>query len=134
MAEPSTFQDGGCMCGAVRYRLTGPFTYSAHCHCRSCQKALGAGYATFSAVTPENFEIIKGDMAVYNSSPGVYRGFCKTCGTSLSYWGDAWTDYAILSATLDDPATATPTRNVFTSHKQPWIALDETLKESPEFP
>jgi len=85
-------------------------------------------------VAPKNFEVLGGELAVYNSSPGVYRGFCSTCGTSLSYWGNAWTDYAILSSTLDNPAAAKPTRNVFTSHKQPWVALDGDLKNSPEFP
>ncbi|MGI9374164.1 MAG: GFA family protein, partial [Hyphomicrobiales bacterium] len=65
---------------------------------------------------------------------GVRRGFCNKCGTSLSYAGDDWTDIAILSATLDDPSAAAPTRNVFTKHKQPWVVLDDALKESPEFP
>lgn len=134
MTETSEVNEGGCMCGAVRYRLHGPFTYSAHCHCRSCQRAVGAGYVTYSAVPPENFEIIKGEMAIYHSSPGVNRGFCSKCGTSLSYSGDDWTDYAIMSATLDHPSTAVPTSNVFTSEKQRWVALDESLKKFHEFP
>jgi len=126
--------DGGCMCGAVRYRLHGPFTYSAHCHCRSCQHAVGAGYATFSAVAPENFEIISGNLTIYESSPGVRRGFCNRCGTSLSYAGDDWTDFAILSATLDDPSAAVPTTNVYLDHKQPWVALNENLRGYGTFP
>ena len=134
MVQAEEVHDGGCMCGAVRYRLHGPFTYSAHCHCRSCQRAVGAGYATFSAVAPENFEIIEGTLSIYESSPGVRRGFCNVCGTSLSYAGDDWTDMAIMSATLDEPSAANPTRNVFTKHKQPWVALDGALKESYEFP
>ena len=134
MSVTAAVHEGGCMCGAVRYRLHGPFTYSAHCHCRSCQQAVGAGFVTYSAVQPENFEIIKGEMAVYHSSPGVNRGFCSKCGTSLSYSGDDWTDYAIMSATLDDPGAAVPTSNVFTSDKQPWVALDESLKKFHKFP
>ncbi|MGI9353859.1 MAG: GFA family protein [Rhizobiaceae bacterium] len=134
MAEGDTINEGGCMCGAVRFRLHGPFTYSAHCHCRSCQRAVGAGYATYSAVEPENFEIIKGDMTIYHSSPGVRRGFCSQCGTSLSYSGDDWTDYAIMSATLDDPSAAMPTSNAYTKDRLPWVALDESLKNYHEFP
>ncbi len=126
--------EGGCMCGAVRYRLTQPFTYSAHCHCRSCQRAVGAGYVTYTGIAPENFEIIKGEMTIYNSSPGVNRGFCKACGTSLSYSGDDWTDYAIMTATLDDPSVAKPSADVYTSEKQPWVTLDSSLKSYPEFP
>jgi hypothetical protein len=122
------------MCGAVRYRLHGPFTYSAHCHCRSCQQAVGAGVATYSAVARENFEVIKGELAIYNSSPGVRRGFCRQCGTSLTYDGDDWTDYAVHSATLDDPSAAVPTSNVYLDHKQPWVILDDSLKKFARFP
>lgn len=128
------FHDGGCMCGNVRYRLHGPFTYSAHCHCRSCQRAIGAGFATWSAVAPENFEVIKGTITIYHSSPGVQRGFCDGCGTSLTYTGEDWTDTAVLSATLDDPGEAVPTSNVYLDHKQPWVVIDETLKKFPRFP
>lgn len=134
MSEAQPHHDGGCMCGAVRYRLHGSFTYSAHCHCRSCQRAVGAGFATYSAVAPENFEIIKGELTTYESSPGVRRGFCNQCGTSLTYAGDAWDDIAVHAATLDDPAAAVPTSNVYLEHKQPWVALDETLKKFARFP
>ena len=63
MTNSSKAHDGGCMCGAVRYRLHHPFTYSAHCHCRSCQRAVGAGYVTYTAVAPENFEVIEGKIS-----------------------------------------------------------------------
>ena len=134
MSEAREHHDGGCMCGAVRYRLHGPFTYSAHCHCRSCQRAVGAGFATYSAVTPENFEIIAGEPAIHESSPGVRRGFCSRCGTSLTYAGDAWTDIAVHTATLDDPAAAVPTSNVYLEDRQPWVVLDESLKKFARFP
>ncbi len=134
MAGETKTHEGGCMCGSVRYRLQGPFTYSAHCHCRSCQRAAGAGYVTYSAVAPENFKIIEGEMTTYHSSPGVNRGFCNKCGTSLSYSGEDWTDYAIMTATLDDPGAAVPTTNAYTKDKQPWVTLDETLKNYHEFP
>ena len=122
------------MCGAIRYRLHGPFTYSAHCHCRSCQRAIGAGYATYSAVKTKNFELLQGDPAIYRSSPGVERGFCRQCGTSLSYAGDDWDDFAVMSATLDDPSAAAPTANAYTKDRLPWVALNEELKNYHKFP
>lgn len=134
MSDEKAFHDGGCMCGAVRYRLHGAFTYSAHCHCRSCQRAIGAGFATYSAVKPDNFELTAGEITIYNSSPGVRRGFCRKCGTSLTYTGDDWTDTAVLTATLDDPTAAVPTSNVYLDHQQPWVALDDKLKTFPKFP
>lgn len=134
MADKIDHHDGGCMCGAVRYRMHGPFTYSAHCHCRSCQRAIGAGITTWSAVKPENFEVTKGEITIYQSSPGMDRGFCNKCGTSLTGGGDNWDDIAIASATLDDPSAAEPTTNVYIDHQQPWIVLDEDLKKFAKFP
>ena len=89
---------------------------------------------TYSAVAPENFEIIQGELTIYESSPGVRRGFCNRCGSSLSFAGDAWDDIAVHAATLDDPSAAVPTSNVYLEHKQPWIALDDKLKQFERFP
>ena len=73
MTEPSEVHEGGCFCGAVRYTVHGAPTYSAHCHCRSCQRAIGAGFATWSGVKLENFEVTKGQITIHESSPGVRR-------------------------------------------------------------
>ncbi len=134
MTEPNEVHEGGCFCGAVRYTVHGAPTYSAHCHCRSCQRAIGAGFATWSGVKPENFEVTKGQITIYESSPGVRRGFCQKCGTSLTYTGDDWTDVAVLSATLDDPGVAKPSTNVYLDHQLPWVVLDEKLRKCPKFP
>ncbi len=134
MPDVSEKYEGGCFCGAVRYRLHGPFSYSAHCHCRSCQRAIGTGFATWSAVKPDCFEVTKGEITIYESSPGVRRGFCRTCGTSLTYTGDNWTDVGVLAATLDDPSVAKPTTNVYLEHRLPWVVLDEMLRQYDKFP
>ncbi|NIP70164.1 MAG: hypothetical protein GTO04_13590, partial [Planctomycetales bacterium] len=89
--------EGGCLCGAVRYIFGGQLDWSAHCHCRSCQKAAGAGFATWCAVKAENFKVTRGQIKICETSPGVERGFCGNCGTSLTYvakgeWsGQDWT-------------------------------------------
>ena len=63
---------GGCLCGAVRYEISGEPVWSAHCHCRSCQKALGASFATWSKVKAENFAVTRGRITVCETSPGVF--------------------------------------------------------------
>lgn len=60
MKDTSEQHEGGCLCGAIRYTLHSEPTYSGHCHCRSCQKAIGAGFVTWVGVKPENFEVTKG--------------------------------------------------------------------------
>ena len=134
MTETDERYQGGCLCGAVRYSFQGRPESSAHCHCRSCQKALGAGFATWCVVKEENFQVVRGQIKVCETSPGVERGFCGTCGTSLTYaargqvedqdWrGQVW----FLAATIDDPAIASPTGHVYVSHQQPWVKLDDGL-------
>ena len=131
---------GGCLCGAVRYEINGTPTWSAHCHCRSCQRALGAAFASWSRVAAEDFNVTKGAITYCETSPGVTRGFCGQCGTSLNYrsagevegqdWAaDAW----FATASLDDPSIAKPKSHVYVSHKLPFIQMNDGLPTFEEF-
>lgn len=128
-------QKGGCLCGNVRYAVTGDLEFSAHCHCRSCQLASGAGFATWAGMKTHSFEVTKGELKICETSPGVERGFCDKCGTSITYVNESGFPglNSVLAVTLDDPSFAKPTAHVFTSHQQPWIKLDDGLPTSPEF-
>ncbi|MCH7634971.1 MAG: GFA family protein [Proteobacteria bacterium] len=135
MTDTSEEHQGGCLCGAVRYTLRSAPDWSAHCHCRSCQKATGAGFATWVGVKEENFEVSHGRLAICVSSPGVQRGFCDQCGSSLTYVGDRWPgQVSVLAATLDEPGIATPTAHVYVEHKLPWVRLDDDLTKYKRFP
>ena len=135
MTDTSEEHQGGCLCGAVRYTLRSAPDWSAHCHCRSCQKATGAGFATWVGVKEENFEVSHGRLAIWVSSPGVQRGFCDQCGSSLTYVGDRWPgQVSVLAATLDEPGIATPTAHVYVEHKLPWVRLDDDLTKYKRFP
>ena len=120
--------EGGCLCGAVRYALHGEPTYAGHCHCRSCQRAIGAGFVTWVGVRPRDFEITRGEIARCETSPGVHRGFCGRCGTSLTFEGEGWDDIGVTAATLDEPALARPASNVHLATRQPWVVIDESLR------
>lgn len=130
-----TFHQGGCLCGAIRYSFQGEPEWSSHCHCRSCQKATGAAFTTWVGLNSENFEVIKGQITVCNTSQGVERGFCNQCGTSLSYVAEeGWPgQISILAPTLDDPAIATPTSHVYVEHQLPWVKLDDGLPRHERF-
>ena len=140
MNEKSESYEGGCLCGAIRYLVLGPPESSTHCHCRSCQRALGAAFATWCAVKSENFKLTKGEIKICETSPGVERGFCGNCGTSLTYVarsevaGLDWADKVwFLAPTLDDPSIASPTSHVYVSHRQPWVKLNDGLPTFEEF-
>jgi hypothetical protein len=129
MNEADQQHSGGCLCGSVRYLLRGAPDWSAHCHCRSCQKATGGAFTTWVGVKTENFQVTAGKLVVYNSSPGVERGFCSKCGTSLTYVAQGrWPgQVSILAPTLDDPGIAAPTVHTSVKDKLPWIELCDGL-------
>jgi hypothetical protein len=129
MNETSQEYSGGCHCGAVRYIIRGVPDWSAHCHCRSCQKATGAAFTTWIGVKTEYFQITAGQLSVYNSSPGVERGFCGKCGTSLTYVAEGrWPgQVSILAPTLDDPRIAAPTAHFDVQDRLPWVKLNDGL-------
>lgn len=114
--------EGGCLCGTVRYRITGTVPAANLCHCRSCRLAIGAPVATFADLAPGQFAWTAGAPAFYASSPGVRRGFCPTCGTSLTYESDNLPgEVHVLSATLDTPEAVPPTEEVFPEERIPWM-------------
>lgn len=131
---------GGCYCGAIRYEIAGPPRWSGHCHCRSCQLALGGAFVTWSKVAAADFKITSGSLKQIEKTPGVRRGFCGDCGTTLTYAADSevegqdWSADAWFAATtLDDPSVVEPKTHVFVSHQQPWIKLDDELPRFKEF-
>jgi hypothetical protein len=94
---------GGCQCGAVRYRITGPLGDASLCHCRMCQKAFGNLGAPLVRVARSDFSWTRGVPATFRSSSIVDRGFCRDCGTPLFLHEDGETNIEIAVGTLDDP-------------------------------
>ncbi|MGI9318565.1 MAG: GFA family protein [bacterium] len=135
MGKITQNHNGGCFCGAVRYTLTGPPDWSSHCHCRSCQKAVGAAFTTWVGAKSENFKVTKGRITKC-AWPGVERGFCGQCGTSLTYVAEeGWPgQVGILAPTLDDPEIASPGAHVYVEDQQPWVKLDDGLPVHQQFP
>ena len=77
--------EGGCLCGAVRYRVTGQSLARALCHCHSCRLASGAPSVAWAVFPASQFAIVSGKPNSYRSSPPVVRTFCGNCGTPLTY-------------------------------------------------
>ncbi|WP_297106104.1 GFA family protein [uncultured Devosia sp.] len=99
---------GGCQCGAVRYRFSQRPKGAHICHCRMCQKAFGAFYAPLVGGPLPTFEVTRGEIALFRSSDQVDRGFCRRCGTPLTfaYVDGDWISVSIGS--LDDPSAFPP--------------------------
>ena len=80
--------EGGCLCGQVRYQVKEPATFCAICCCESCTMASGAPSICWTGFGKSDFRLLKGNIGNYQSSPGVQRGFCPHCGTTLTYQMD----------------------------------------------
>lgn len=134
MVEKKNLREGGCLCGRIRYRVTGEPRWVAHCHCRSCQLATGAAFATYAGFVRQDFDVRKGVPTVANSSPGVSRCFCPHCGTALTYESERWPgEVHIFVATLDDPEALRPQVHVNVAEKLAWISLDDGLPQKAGF-
>ena len=120
--------EGGCLCGAVRFRVTGEPIWVGHCHCTSCRRNTGSLVATFVGFRPAQVNQLEALPRLYESSPGVRRKFCDRCGTPLSYEAVRWPDEIHLYlCTLDDPERYAPQFHVNYSERVPWFKIDDEL-------
>ena len=117
---------GGCLCGGVRYQLSGPVSNLCFCHCASCRRASGAPMVPWGTFVRENFRLTRGSLTEYRSSAAVTRGFCPACGTSLTYRHDARArDIDVTLATLDDPTLLAPQVHIWVGDKLPWVSIND---------
>jgi hypothetical protein len=122
--EPAPLITGGCYCGAVRFRASGPPLYQANCHCANCRRAAGAQAVAWITVKLSEFAFENGRPTRYKTDTGAHRTFCGVCGTSLTYENDARpNEIDITTGSLDDPERFPPNRDVFPEEKLSWVPL-----------
>lgn len=121
-------QAGQCFCGHVQFEMTSEPTFACHCHCKSCQRASGAAFVTWASFPADSLRLRKGTLAEHRSSPGVTRGHCAECGTSISYMNDRRpTEIDITASAFDDPTFIVPQAHIWLEDKQPWIEISDQL-------
>lgn len=115
---------GGCLCGAVRFEVTLPSKWCAHCHCGMCRRAHGAAWVTWFGMARDRFRITAGEdaLVVYASSDAGRRSFCKHCGSSMLFEETArWPDEVhVALACLDGDLDRPPVANVYWDVRAPW--------------
>ncbi len=124
--------EGGCSCAAIRYRITDEPAYSVICHCTSCRRANGAPAVAWITVARPQFRFVSGFPKSHQSSPGVVRRFCGTCGSPLTYENAGSADSIdITTATLDRPEGFPPRQEVWFEHRIPWQPVNAALEHYP---
>lgn len=120
--------EGGCLCGRVRFRLTGEPRDSGYCHCRMCQRNSGAPVVAWVTFPSAGFSWIAGRAKSYASSARARRQFCADCGSYLVFRSDDFPDeVSINTASFDEPAAFPPRLHIFTLSRIPWFRTDDAL-------
>ena len=114
---------GSCLCGAVKFELSGAPGDLLHCHCRMCQKSHGSVFATFAKVPHEAFRFTEGEDRVqrYRSSDVACRTFCSVCGSTLQFIRDGSATFGLAVSALDRPLEPQPVRECHVDTKQDWL-------------
>jgi hypothetical protein len=120
--------DGGCLCGAVRYRVEGEPIIVGACHCTICQHTSGAPFFAGVVFPKARVTVTRGAPKSFASSADARRHFCGECGSQLFFEPLNKPDrFEVTIGSLDDPAAFRPTQHIFCRSRQPWLALDDGL-------
>jgi hypothetical protein len=127
---------GRCLCGAVRYEIDGPFVEVVHCHCSMCRKHHGTAFVTWAVAPLEGFRLTAGQEAIVSreSSPGVQRSFCSTCGSVTPQVSPSGKHVIAAAGNLVDAVGLTPYAHIFTGSKASWYTITDDLPQHAEFP
>ena len=123
---------GGCLCGAIRYRVYGALRGVVNCHCGQCLRNHG-NYAAYTSALVDDVEIIEqGELVWYAASTIAKRGFCHTCGSSL-FWQPAGKDtISIAAGSFDQPSGLATIKHIYTKDKADFYNIHDNLEQCPE--
>ena len=142
-----TVLHGSCLCGGIKFEITGPLRPASNCHCSMCRKQQGAAFRSRTRVSRDDLRWIQGEVLVkfYESTPGTFRGFCSICGSpivnkfderskSAAFRPAATPEYGLALATLDDDPGVRPLSHIFVANKAPWFEITDDLPQYPDYP
>jgi hypothetical protein len=122
---------GGCLCGAVTYRVTGNMRDVVVCHCGQCRRIHGHAPG-YSAARKAEMTIDGVDhIAWYRSSEEAERGFCSRCGSSL-FWRPEGRDTVSVSAgTIEPPTGMRTVRHIFAADQGDCYTIADSVPQDP---
>ena len=125
---------GGCLCGAVRFFITGPIRNIVYCHCSRCRRAQGSAFATNGIVEADDFELTKGvhNLSAYQATSGSTKFFCRTCGSPIMSKKDSAPEVVrVRIGTIETEIAERPMAHIFATSKAGW---DEITDDLPQYP
>jgi hypothetical protein len=123
--------EGGCACGAVRYRLTSGPMFVHCCHCLNCQRQTGSAFVINLLIEADRVELLAGEPEPVDvprddgSTQRIHR--CPDCGVAVySEYGSPEVRF-VRGGTLDEPSNVAPDVHIFTRSKLPWVTVPEDV-------
>ena len=135
---PSETFVGGCLCGAIRYEISGDVRTFLHCHCLRCRKSSGTGHASNLILKPDRAEWVAGEEKLSSFKvPDAERFrtvFCSVCGSPLPRIAADLSMAVIPAGSLDHEPEAIPVGRIFSDFKASWSCDNSELPTWPEYP
>jgi len=122
-------REGGCVCGAVRYRVRNAPFRTGVCHCKFCQRRTGSAFGVGVYFRKDDFELLQGELESYEhrsdeSSRWLKMEFCPKCGTTVTWMLELFPDgRGVAGGSFDDPGWLRIERHTWTRSKQPWVPI-----------
>lgn len=130
--EPEQVRTGGCLCGGVRYRITGPVRAVVNCHCGQCLRFHGH-HAAYTTVAEHHLPFTaKETLRWYASSDFARRGFCGVCGSSLFWHRMDSGQIGVAAGTLDQPTGLTTAGDIFVADKGDYYTIEPGRPSRPQ--
>jgi hypothetical protein len=120
---------GGCVCGAVRYRVVGKPTAGTVCHCKCCQRRLASAFAVIASFEEKNLAITQGELVECEhrsdaSGRWLKTNFCPKCGTTIYHTAELRPGIkSIAAGTFDEPDWFAIDRHIWVQSKRPWVTI-----------
>jgi len=122
-----TESTGGCLCGAVRYRVRDRLRPVVFCHCDQCRLTSGH-YVAATACRRASLDVTGEErLTWYRSSASAERGFCSVCGSNLFWRPIDGAGISIMAGTLDTPTGLAAKAHIFVASASDYYAIDDGL-------
>ena len=144
MSSDTEFNDGGCACGHVRYRVESQPLIVHCCHCSWCQRQSGSAFAVNALIEADRVSLLQGEVVEVTvpSPSGKNQRIARCPECQVALWSNYLVFYKgilgdairfIRVGTLDDPGKMPPDIHIFTSSKQPWVSLPADARVVEEY-
>lgn len=127
--------EGGCVCGAVRYRVTNAPFRTGVCHCKFCQRRTGSAFGIGVYFRKDDFELVRGELRSYEhrsdeTGRWLRMEFCPRCGTTVTWTLELFPEgRGVAGGSFDDPGWLRIERHTWTRSKQPWVPLPPDIEK-----